>query len=444
MSSGLNGDKIHLKAPKNWINDPNGFIYYQGMYHLFYQHFPYAPMWGTMHWGHAVSKDLVSWEHQDVAVFPSRYEDQNGCYSGSAVEHEGRMYLFYTGIHYDKINPENIHICPEMQFEASQLVIVSDDGFTFDNFQDKHVAIPVITDPAKGDKVHTRDPKVWRGKDAWYMILGSSIGYKRGRALLYKSKNLFDWKFINSVSKPEGFGWMWECPDFFETAGGSVLMLSTMGILQGDNGTECQTICTVVDFDEETCKMDIPDNYQYFDHGFELYAPQSAIDAEGRRVVVAWLRMPEPVDGKWSGMFCIPRVVEVREGHIYFRVHPNVEKQYRRQISSAAESAEAGYKVSMKLADGEGANIGGYQILRRGNRVYTDKTAVAKRKEGERRQFETPEMREDCYLDVYVDSHLIEVFVNDGEYVISNAVYGLGSDIQADEMQNVKIFTVGS
>ena len=98
----------------------------------------------------------------------------------------------------------------------------------------------------------------------------------------------------------------------------------------------------------------------------------------------------------------------------------------------------------MKLADGEGANIGGYQILRRGNRVYTDKTAVAKRKEGERRQFETPEMREDCYLDVYVDSHLIEVFVNDGEYVISNAVYGLGSDIQADEMQNVKIFTVGS
>ena len=102
--------KIHFKPSGNWMNDPNGFLYYQGKYHLFYQHFPYAPVWGTMHWGHAVSEDLVNWEHQDVALFPTKYEDQNGCFSGSAVEHDGRMYLYYTGVHYNAVDRDNIHL----------------------------------------------------------------------------------------------------------------------------------------------------------------------------------------------------------------------------------------------------------------------------------------------------------------------------------------------
>ena len=90
--------KIHLKAPDNWVNDPNGFIYYKGYYHIFYQYFPYAPRWGTMHWGHAVSKDLVTWEHRGIALFPTKKEDQNGCFSGSAIEKDGTMHLVYTGV----------------------------------------------------------------------------------------------------------------------------------------------------------------------------------------------------------------------------------------------------------------------------------------------------------------------------------------------------------
>ena len=76
---------IHLKCPGGWINDPNGFIYYKGKYHLFYQYFPYAPQWGRMHWGHAVSDDLAHWEHVGVALYPSKYNDADGCFSGSAV-----------------------------------------------------------------------------------------------------------------------------------------------------------------------------------------------------------------------------------------------------------------------------------------------------------------------------------------------------------------------
>ena len=78
-------DILHLKAPGNWINDPNGFIYFKGKYHLFYQYFPYAPVWGTMHWGHAVSEDLIHWEHLGIALFPTKAYDQNGASGKHAI-----------------------------------------------------------------------------------------------------------------------------------------------------------------------------------------------------------------------------------------------------------------------------------------------------------------------------------------------------------------------
>ena len=98
---------LHLKAPDNWINDPNGFIYYKGYYHLFYQYFPYEPRWGTMHWGHAVSRDLVTWEHKGLALYPTTRADQNGCFSGSAIEEDGKLYLVYTGVRYEVVNPDD-------------------------------------------------------------------------------------------------------------------------------------------------------------------------------------------------------------------------------------------------------------------------------------------------------------------------------------------------
>ena len=78
--------------------------------------------------------------------------------------------------------------------------------------------------------------------------------------------------------------------------------------------------------------MELSDSYQFFDYGTDLYAPQSTVDEKGRRIIIAWLRMPEPVDGKWQGMMCIPRVVEVKNDHIYFRVHPNVQNAYTKAI----------------------------------------------------------------------------------------------------------------
>ena len=182
-------DKIHLKSPSNWINDPNGFIYYKGKYHLFYQHFPYAPVWGRMHWGHAVSDDLVTWEHKGIALYPTKKNDRSGCFSGSAVEHDGKMHIFYTGINYREEDPENINCALNYGFIASQMKIVSQDGYTFDNFNAKTTIINPLRDSTSGSESDTRDPKVWRGSDAWYMIVGSTYD-NNGRFLFFKSEDV--------------------------------------------------------------------------------------------------------------------------------------------------------------------------------------------------------------------------------------------------------------
>lgn len=434
----------HLKAPGNWINDPNGFIYYQGKYHLFYQYFPYAPVWGTMHWGHAVSDDLVNWEHIGIALFPTKYGDMSGCFSGSAVENEGNMVLFYTGVHYYETDPENIHLSTHDHFDSCQMMISSKDGIHFDNFNGKQVVIPPLTDPKIGHKTHTRDPKVWKGKNGWYMVLGSQNEEGRGKLLFYQSKDLKNWSFVNDVSKGAGWGWMWECPDYFEAEGGQVLIFSPMRFLKDGKWEENQSICMAVDFKEDGCEMTMPDTYQYLDYGLDLYAPQSTVDENGNRVLTAWLRMPKAVEDDglppWRGMFCLPRVVEVKNGHIYFRVHPNVKNQYVKPLSDVKEAGKEGYRIRLCLEDGGYVNVGGYQVSCRGNRICTDRTAVFCPGEGYRMIFETPGVQEGNQLDIYVDGHIVEVYVNDGEYVISNAVYGLTEEFQVHKGSKVEIF----
>ena len=433
---------LHLKAPGNWINDPNGFIYYKGKYHLFYQHFPYEPRWGTMHWGHAVSEDLVNWEHKGIALFPSKYNDQNGCFSGSAIEHDGKMYIYYTGVRYLEPDPEDIHNCLDDRFVSAQMMITSEDGMHFDNMHDKITVIPPLEKPRTGCKTHTRDPKVWLGKDGrYYMILGSRTQQNEGKLLFYRSGDLYGWEYVNSVSKSD-FGWMWECPDSFDADGEQVLVFSPMGLFKDVREYQNISVCTVVDFNEESCEMKIPDKYQLLDYGQDLYAPQSTTDSEGRRIIVAWARMPEAVDGEWSGMFCMPRLVEVKNGHIYFRVHPDIEKLFTKEISSISESSPDGCRISVDIKNGESIDIGGYIIKCADSKICTDRSKVFKNHNEIRTAFETPEISGNIHLDIYADKNLIETYINNGEYVLSNVVYDLDNYLTAKMDSTLKISTV--
>lgn len=419
--------KIHFKAPYCWINDPNGFIWYKGWYHLFYQCFPYSAHWGRMHWGHAVSKDLVNWEEKGIALFPSKTDDRSGCFSGSAIEYKDKMYIYYTGVNYTEEDPENINCCINDTFTAAQLMITSEDGIKFDNITDKKTVIPPIEDKKIGDKNHTRDPKVWRGKDAWYMVLGSTVD-KNGRLLFYKSSDLKTWQYLNYCEK-DGFGWMWECPDFFEIDGKGVTIFSPMGFFNDRNGYDSVAVCMLSSFDENTGKMELSENYQLFDYGIDLYAPQSTTDKDGNRVVIAWARMPEAViteKGEWCGMMCIPRIVDVKNNHVYIRPHTNVKNSFVTKLSAPKKS---GYMLKTTLKNGESINVGGYVIKRENDKITTNRSKVFNIKGNYRLIAETPVINDGYELEIYVDEHLVEVFINNGEYVISNVVYGLTEEI---------------
>lgn len=419
---------IHLKAPKGWINDPNGFIYYGGEYHLFYQHFPYAPRWGRMHWGHAVSSDLMNWKHLDVALFPTKTDDCDGCFSGSAIEKDGAMHLIYTGVRYDTPDPENTNCCLDDKFTAAQLHISSKDGYSFDNFGGKTTVIPPITDPAVGDRNHTRDPKVWQGADGnYYVVLGSTVN-NTGRLLFYRSADLIHWEYVNYASA-EGYGWMWECPDYFRVDGRDVLTFSPMGLKCGN-----QAVCTLVDFDEQNCSMQIGRDYQFLDYGLDLYAAQSTLDKAGRRTVIAWLRMPEPMDNNAIGMYSMPRVCEVKNGHIYFRPHPDIRAKFNKRTASPTGI----YMAKASLSDGDTINIGGYVIKKENGRVITDRSGVIRNHTELKNSFETPELGGAVDVEAYVDGNIIEVFLNGGEYVITNAVYDLSDNVSG----NVELYTL--
>lgn len=112
---------FHLLPPIGWMNDPNGFVYFRGEYHLFYQFYPYDSVWGPMHWGHAKSKDLLHWEELPVALAPSESYDKDGCFSGSAIVKDDKLYLLYTG-----------HVDDEQKREETQCLAVSTDGITFE------------------------------------------------------------------------------------------------------------------------------------------------------------------------------------------------------------------------------------------------------------------------------------------------------------------------
>lgn len=429
-------DSIHLKAPGNWINDPNGFIYYNGEYHLFYQHFPYAPRWGTMHWGHAVSPDLVHWEHLGVALLPTKDYDRNGVFSGSALEMGGRLHLYYTAVQYEQPLREDIHLPDSDRFQASQAMVISPDGRHFDNWGDKRQIIPVLTDPAFGDKKDTRDPKVWREADGCRMVLGSSRE-GQGRVLFFRSDDGLSWTYANQFSAPE-LGRVLECPDLFPLEEGWLFLGSPMGVTADGLSYADQAMYARARFDPASCRLSLDGPMAYVDYGLDFYAPQSTLDREGRRVLIGWMRMPRPVEdapdgrGPWNGMMSLPRLVTLREGHVCFPVHPDVAATFDRPADGLAPLAQhRPVRLRTTLREGEELDLGGYRLRLREGRIEGDRSAVFAGLQNCRLTARTPRLTGDaCRLDIFLDPNLVEVFVNDGAYVLSHIVYGLGTQLE--------------
>ena len=262
---------FHLSARVGWMNDPNGFSYYMGQYHMFYQYHPYDSHWGPMHWGHAVSTDLLHWEYLPAALAPDRIYDRDGCFSGNAITlPDGRHMLMYTGI----IN--EIGEGGKTQ-EVQTQNLAFGDGLDYEKYEGN----PVLTDadlPEGGSKYAFRDPKPWRVADGTYraLIANDREGHG-GQMLLFRSEDAIHWEFVKAFSENHyRLGRMWECPDFFRLDENDVLFVSPQDMLpegfeyHNGNGTVCQ----IGTFDEKSGRF-TPEYHQAIDYGIDFYALQS-------------------------------------------------------------------------------------------------------------------------------------------------------------------------
>ncbi|WP_100407882.1 glycoside hydrolase family 32 protein [Bacillus solitudinis] len=294
----------HFMAPTGWINDPNGLVFYKGEYHIFYQHDPYSPEWGPMHWGHAKSRDLINWDHLPIALAPSEEYDNgtvndHGCFSGSAIVKNDHLYLFYTGHSIEK-DPMQV-----------QCMATSQDGINFK----KHDGNPIITDFPKDGTKDFRDPKVWQYEEFFYMIVGSKKD-GIGKALLYQSKDLYEWKYIGVVAESDGTqGDMWECPDLFSLDNKDVLIVSPM------YGTKNEKPFYTIGHMSYKTKQFTQGQEYTLDYGSDFYAPQTFVDDKNRRIMIAWMDMwfthkPSQKEG-WAGAMTFPRELKVIDNKLY-------------------------------------------------------------------------------------------------------------------------------
>jgi beta-fructofuranosidase len=306
--------QFHLLPAKNWMNDPNGPIFWKGMYHMFFQYNPNAAVWGEMHWAHAISPDMIHWKHLPVALAPtSGWADADGCFTGSAVDDGGTATILYTGV--KTVAPQFATLRDGTHnFREVQCLATSDDPQlrTWTKWK-----TPVIEPPADPLLTGFRDPFLWHDRDVWYLGVASGVRKLGGKVLLYGSKDLRQWEYLHPLASgkwtekeninPVDSGEMWECPDFFPLGSKHVLLYSTAGKVIWETG----------EFDPKESLFH-PQRSGVLDHG-AYYAQKTQLDAQGNRILWGWIpeqrAQAEFSAAGWAGCMALPRVLSLSSGN---------------------------------------------------------------------------------------------------------------------------------
>ena len=302
--------QYHLVPSHNWMNDPNGPIYFRGRYHMFHQYNPCGATWGNMHWAHATSADMIHWQHEPIALAPTPGgPDAEGVFSGSAVLDNRKPTVIYTAVAPpSSAGNATLRDGGHTWRETQCLAVAQDDNLRNWN----KLAEPVIAAPPAGLEVTGfRDPALWREGENWMLILGSGVRGKGGMILLYTSTDLRHWTYLHpliegSPSKstsvnPVDTGEMWECPDFFPLGNKHVLLISTMGKVRWKVGTYAH-------------QRFMPEKEGVVDWG-SYYAAKTMLAADGTRILWGWIPETRPdaalISAGWAGAMSLPRVLSL-------------------------------------------------------------------------------------------------------------------------------------
>ena len=451
---------FHVVPPVGRLNDPNGLLVDGDTYHAFYQFSPFHPHRKLVYWGHSSSTDLLHWRHHAPAIIPDSSYDRSGAYSGNAIVLEGAelngaaarvpYYLFYTGNLKDPVTDERT---------ASQCLVTTGDLTDFTKWSGN----PLIPTHAEGYTAHYRDPQVFRDPDRpgeYRMLIGVQRADETGAAVLYRSRDLVSWELEGELSFPEAggafdtFGYMWECPGLVrlkdEDTGEDwdVLIWCPQGITPEREGFE--NIFPCIYTVGHLMGTELRDNDGVFhevDRGFEFYAPQVFArrpSEPGPVLLTGWAGnaseddQPSIETGQWVHTLTMPRMLSLKAGRLIQR--PAASLPYDAgQPALVGECLKAGlYEVDdlsghrswqLRLeADAEqttgpwGLRIGSddshVDITLDGQVLRVDRSTSRYTQHGSVRSVTLPE---GCapVLEVIHDRSLTEVFVGDGELVLT-------------------------
>lgn len=414
----------HISPPQGLLNDPNGFIHHNGEYHLFYQWYPYACEHKDKYWAHLTSADLVNWQWQPVALTPSDWFDTHGVFSGHALSYEGQLMLFYTG---------NTRIGEQRDRHTTQCLATSQDGIHFT----KHG--PVIEQLPEGVTPHIRDPKVIRHENAWLMLLGAQTTELKGRLAVYRSEDLYDWQFEGLFGQEFGdFGYMWECPDLFTISETTFAVIGPQGVesfsasntIPHHNGIARATLT-------EAKGIELSD-FQHLDYGFDFYAPQTMLTADGRRVMCGWMGLPDEVDqpsadNGWVHQLTALRELSMNKGQLVQWPIAEIDslaqpeqtvtlcdRVYNLETKSFDLTLELEWGSQLNLFEGRQHKLiisadSARQVL------VMDRSQTLNRAQDTVR--ELPLSSDTIKLRILADSSSVEVFVNCGEAVMTSRVF---------------------
>lgn len=441
---------FHLAVRTGWMNDPNGFSYYNGKYHMFYQYHPYEAKWGPMHWGHAVSDDLLHWEYLPAALAPDEAYDRDGCFSGSAITlPDGKHLLMYTGVVKE-------HQKDDVYRDVQTQCLAVGDGVDYV----KYAGNPVLDEkdlPEGCSRFDFRDPKMWQKEDGTYAcVVGNRPADGGGQILLFTSPDGFSWSFKKIFAENKNrFGKMWECPDFFALDGKWVLLTSPQDMLPKDyeyhNGNG--TLCLIGDYDEETDTFTEKKD-QSIDYGIDFYAPQTVLTPDGRRVMIGWMQNWDTCsirgqEERWIGQMSLPRELSIKNGRLY----QNPVRELEELRSNKVEHKNVSFSDTISLDGVQGRKIDMELVIRpekdqdifqkfavrfAQNEQYHTSLSFRPRESilkidrkfsGSRRaiihqrrskvNWENGELK----LRIILDRFSAEVFVNDGEQVLTVTMY---------------------
>ncbi len=460
--------KYHVAPPHGWLNDPNGFCWYKGQYHIFYQHHPYSVDWGPMHWGHSTSKDFCSWEHQPIAIAPGAFSeghewyDWDGCFSGCGFEFEGKLWLMYTsqrfngpgGVNSSAPNPSGYNPSGSAgggNVTERQCYAYSEDGIHFTKYE-KNPVIDIPNGHPIIANIDFRDPKIWEHNGKYYCVIGNRIHDRsRTQIVLFESSNFFDWtyKSVVAISKPDySEGTMWECPGFAHFGDDYVMIISPQHVPpQGrlfHNIHQAGYMVGKLDYDQGVFTHG---EFFTFDYGFDFYATTMMKHPDtGRYFIIAWMAawqspFPEQADG-WATMLTIPRELKMRDGKV-LTVPPEELKALRKtqkhyenlkldkatkldgvkgSVGELVVNIDAKQAFEIDLRVGESDNEKTMFSYEPNERVFALNRDFAGAGGKGVREFEIAPC-DNLELRVFLDTSSIEIFINDGEYVTTTRVY---------------------